>query len=118
MGGRRGIGSADGSPGGLSAAQGLGNTFDEPAGDRTEDVDAPDERDLVVEAALGDWERVMDPIRDALQAAFEAASSFEDLDARLAALAGTLPVDALAREIAILGMIGRGNGLTGETAPD
>jgi phage gp29-like protein len=75
-----------------------------------------DERDRLVEDALGDWERVMEPIREALQKAFEEATDFDDLDRRLLALAAVFPVDALARHIAILGMKARGNGFTGEIA--
>ena len=72
-----------------------------------------DERESLVELALGDWERVMTPVQKALQTAFEEAADFEDLDRRLAALAAELPTDELAREIAVLGMIGRGNGSIG-----
>jgi hypothetical protein len=62
---------------------------------------------------LEKFERVMDPVRDALEAAFAAARDFEDLDRRLVALAATLPVDQLARRIAVMNLKARGLGEAG-----
>lgn len=69
-----------------------------------------DEGDRLVDEALGEWEEVMDPVRKALEKAFQEATDFDDLDRRLAALAADIPVDEMARHLAILGMKGRGNG--------
>lgn len=77
----------------------------------------PDERDLLVEEELAQFEKVMNPVRDALEAAFAAARSYEELDQALVALASRLPVEELAKHLAILGMKGFGNGATGDTAP-
>lgn len=65
--------------------------------------------DAAVEDALDDWEAVMEPARAALEEAFRAATSFEDLDRRLAAL--DLPVDALTQALADLQLTGHLSGI-------
>lgn len=73
-----------------------------------------DEADRLIAEAEDKWERVMDPIREAILAEARAAHSYEDFGQRMDKLAGTLPVDQLAEQLAILGMKARGNGFTGE----
>jgi phage gp29-like protein len=85
---------------------------------RVDDNPATDELDRLVDEELGRFERVMEPIRDALEEAFTAATSFEDLDARLLALAAELPMSALAERIGILGLKGYGLGRAGESLDD
>jgi phage gp29-like protein len=72
-----------------------------------------DPLDRLVDAALEDWQPVIDPVRAALEEAFAAATSYEDLRARLDALAGTLPVDQLARTLATMQLIARETGEAG-----
>jgi phage gp29-like protein len=76
---------------------------------------APDLLDVMVEEELARFERVMDPVRDALEQAFSEARSYEDLDQKLEALAlsGTLPMDALAKHMAILNLKAFGLGRSG-----
>jgi hypothetical protein len=68
---------------------------------------------MLVEAEAERFERVMDPVRDALEEAFAAASDFEDLDRRLVALGASLPIDRLADRLAIAQLIARGLGQAG-----
>lgn len=72
-----------------------------------------DPLDRLVDAALEDWQPVIDPVRTALEEAFAAATSYEDLRARLDALAATLPVDQLARTLATMQLIARETGEAG-----
>jgi phage gp29-like protein len=74
---------------------------------------APDLLEMLVEAEAERFERVMDPVRDALEEAFAAASDFEDLDRRLVALGASLPIDRLADRLAIAQLIARGLGQAG-----
>lgn len=73
----------------------------------------PDELDELLEGALNEWGADLAPVMDQLQAEFAAASSYEDLKARLDRLAGTLDVGPLARRIADLALIARGLGDAG-----
>jgi phage gp29-like protein len=68
------------------------------------------ERDAIAEEGLRDWQTAMEPIRERIEAEFRAATDFDDLDRRLAAVAAELPVGELARAIAIMGMKARGLG--------
>lgn len=65
--------------------------------------------DAVIESALDDWEKVMDPIREALADAFAAATSFADLDRRLAAL--DLPTGKLEEALRDLQLVGHLGGI-------
>jgi phage gp29-like protein len=74
---------------------------------------SPAPLDRLVDAALDEWQPVLDPVRAALEKAFRAATSYEDLRDRLDALAATLPVDQLARTLASMQLIARDAGETG-----
>lgn len=65
--------------------------------------------DAIAEGAAGDWEPVMEPVRAALEDAFRAATGFEDLDRRLAAL--DLPVERLTEALADLQLVGHLSGI-------
>ncbi|WP_276200369.1 DUF935 domain-containing protein [Chelatococcus sp. XZ-Ab1] len=73
-----------------------------------------DEIDALVAAELDGWRPVMDPILQAVRAAAEDARDYDEFLASLDRLDGQLPVDGLARRIAVLNMIGRGRGDAGE----
>jgi phage gp29-like protein len=70
-----------------------------------------DEEDRLVAEELARFEDVMDPVRRMIDDEFRAATSYDDLDQRLAGLAGRLPMETLARRIAILNLKGLGRGL-------
>lgn len=74
---------------------------------------SPAPLDRLVDAALADWQPVLDPVRAALEKAFRASTSYEDLRDRLDALAATLPVDQLARTLASMQLIARDAGEAG-----
>ena len=73
-------------------------------------ADLTDELDRLSADALGDWEKVMEPMRDQLADAFTAATDYDDLNRRLDALAATLDTAPLARSLAIAMMKARGAG--------
>lgn len=77
-------------------------------------ADPPDERDLLVEEAMGQWEPDMKPVIAAVQKAAREASSYEAFVAALDELSGTLPVEALADRIAMQTMKARGLGEAGD----
>jgi phage gp29-like protein len=93
------------APAGLAAA---GPSAQDPAAQ-----EPADELDRLVDEELGRFERVMEPVRDALEQAFAQASDFEDLDRRLAALAASLPVGELARRMAAMNLKALGLGRAG-----
>ena len=72
---------------------------------------ANDPLSRLVDAALEEWEAPMTPIVATIAAAWEEATSLEDLRARLDAL--RLPTDDLARALAGATMIARGRGNAG-----
>lgn len=72
-----------------------------------------DELDTLLEEALQEWGTDLAPVLDQLQAEFSAATSYEDLRARLDRLSGSLDVGPLARRLADLAMIARGLGDAG-----
>lgn len=76
-------------------------------------TDPNDEIDRLIEEELARFERVADPLRQAIEQAISAARDYADLDARLEALAATMPVDALAARLAISAMKGFGIGRSG-----
>lgn len=73
-----------------------------------------DERDAIAAAGAADWERVVDPVLAAIQAAAAACSTYAEFEAALNRLQATLPTDALARSLAIAGMKARGLGDIGQ----
>ena len=74
------------------------------------DADSDDERDRLVAEALEEWEPDMEPIVQAVTEAAATAGSYEAFEAALNRLAGDLPVDRLARRIALATMKARGLG--------
>lgn len=76
-------------------------------------VDPNAELNGLVDAEVARFEEVMDPLREALEAAFRAAKSYDDLDARLTAIAAGLPIEALAARLAIAGLKAWGLGRSG-----
>jgi phage gp29-like protein len=82
------------------------------AAERMDDPE-PDVLDRIVDEETARFERVMDPVRDALEQAFADARDFEDLDRRLVQLAAVLPVEQLARRIAVMNLKALGLGLSG-----
>ena len=75
--------------------------------------DPNDDIDRLVEEELARFEKVADPLRKAVEKAVAAARGYDDLDARLAAIAADLPVDALAARLAITALKGYGLGRSG-----
>lgn len=73
-------------------------------------LDPEDERDRLIADALEEWEPDMAPIIQAVTGAAASARSFEEFEAALNRLAGDLPVDHLARRIALATMKARGLG--------
>lgn len=72
-----------------------------------------DENDRLVAEALGGWEQDMAPIVEAIQAAAAEATSYDEFQAALTRLDADLPVGALGRRLARLGMFGKGLGDAG-----
>ncbi|ADZ72412.1 DUF935 domain-containing protein [Polymorphum gilvum] len=72
-----------------------------------------DELDALLEGALQEWGADLAPVLEQLQEAFAAATSYEDLRARLDRLSGALDVGPIARRLADLAMIARGLGDAG-----
>ncbi|HUN10654.1 MAG TPA: DUF935 domain-containing protein [Rhabdaerophilum sp.] len=73
-------------------------------------LDPEDDRDRLIEAALEEWEPDMAPIIEAVTDAARTARSYEEFEAALNRLAGDLPVDHLARRVALATMKARGLG--------
>lgn len=73
-------------------------------------LDPEDEEDQLVAAALEEWEPDMAPIIEAVTDAARTARSYEEFEAALNRLAGDLPVDHLARRVALATMKARGLG--------
>lgn len=69
-----------------------------------------DERDVLVEEALADWEPDMRPVLDAIVEATGKATNYAELEAALDRLTGDLPTDNLARRIAVATLKARGLG--------
>lgn len=67
----------------------------------------------LVDAEMERFEEVMDPVRKAVEDAFKAATSYDDLETRLTAIAAGLPIDALAARLAIAGLKAWGLGRSG-----
>lgn len=79
--------------------------------------DVTDERDALVASGLEGWEPDMRPVVNAILSASRKASSYEEFQAALNALAEDLPVDALAARLAIETMKARGLG-EAEASPE
>lgn len=62
-------------------------------------ADSEDEIDRLTEAALSDWQPMLEPIREQIIAEIEAATSREDLDLRLASLAASMDSSVMARAL-------------------
>lgn len=73
-------------------------------------LDPEDDRDRLIADALDGWEPDMTPIIETVTDAAARARSFEEFEAALNRLAGDLPVDHLARRIALATMKARGLG--------
>lgn len=73
-------------------------------------LDPEDERDVLVEEALADWEPDMRPVLDAIVEATARATNYAELEAELDRLTADLPTDNLARRIAVATLKARGLG--------
>lgn len=71
------------------------------------------EINALVDAEMARFEEVMDPLRIAIEKAFRAARDYDDLDARLTAIAAALPIDALAARLTISALKSWGLGRSG-----
>ena len=71
------------------------------------------ELNALVDAALSDWQPDIEPLLKPVREAFEAATSYGDLKARLDAISSLMDAEPLAGEIARLMLIARGLGDSG-----
>lgn len=79
---------------------------------REQPTEAIDDVDAIGLDEAKDWERQTRPMADAILAAADQSSSFEEFRAKLAELSGDLDTSALEKRLAVAGMKARGLGET------
>ena len=72
---------------------------------------AMDEVEAIGESGADDWEAQLSPLVERILAAAERATSFEDMNARLTAMAGEIEVDAMAKRLAVAMLKARALGM-------
>ena len=75
-----------------------------------------DEVEAIGESGADDWEDQLSPIVEAILRAAERATSFEDLNGRLTAMAGAIEADAMAKRLAVAMLKARALGMLGGQA--
>ncbi|QGM48088.1 DUF935 family protein [Methylocystis heyeri] len=73
----------------------------------------PDAVDAIGAEEAADWEEQLGPLKDAIQDALKASSSYEEFQARLNELLSDLPTEELEQRLAISALKARGFGLAG-----